>query len=207
MRLSRALVDEIKQLVREKLFVAPAGERPRIATYAGRGHLSSLVRVVAVRTAISVLRRQRREHLVADPAPDMPSPRLDPELAHFQDRYQAHFKEAFEAAVQTLTSRERNLIRYQLVDGLSVDQIGSLYGTHRATAARWTAAARDKLAVATRQQLRARLALPDEEAEGLIRGVQSQIELSIQRLFADDRAEDEEGLGAGPDQLRPHPRR
>jgi RNA polymerase sigma-70 factor (ECF subfamily) len=94
---------------------------------------------------------------------------------------------AFEVAVNGLASRERNLIRYQLVDGLNVDQIGALYGTHRATAARWVAAARDELATRTRDELRRRLSLSHQEVDGLIRWVQSQLELSLQRLFVVER--------------------
>ena len=40
-------------------------------------------------------------------------------------------------AFAALESRERNLLRYALGDGLSVDAIGTLYRVHRATAARW----------------------------------------------------------------------
>jgi RNA polymerase sigma-70 factor (ECF subfamily) len=184
MRASPATRDEVKQLVRDKLFVVAPGESPRIAGYAGRGQLGGLVRVMAVRAAIDLARREKRELLAAEPDPEVPIAGLDPELAHFQQRYQAHFKQAFEVAVSSLSSRERNLIRYQLIDGLSVDQIGALYGTHRATAARWVAAARDELANRTRDELRRRLSLSREEVDGLIRWIQSQLELSLQRLFA-----------------------
>jgi RNA polymerase sigma-70 factor (ECF subfamily) len=81
---------------------------------------------------------------------------------------------AFEVAVNGLASRERN-------------QIGALYGTHRATAARWVAAARDELATRTRDELRRRLSLSHQEVDGLIRWVQSQLELSLQRLFVVER--------------------
>jgi RNA polymerase sigma-70 factor (ECF subfamily) len=183
MRLAREMVDEIKQLVREKLFVAQNGEPARITNYAGHGQLLGLVRVLAVRAAVDLLRRCKREQLLTHARADVPAPGLDPELAHLQQRYQAHFKDAFELAVKALSSRERNLIRYQLVDGLNVDQIGALYGTHRATAARWVKAAREELARRTRNELCKRLALSAEEVEGLIRWVQSQMELSIQRIF------------------------
>lgn len=187
MRLSSATRDEVKQVVREKLFVVAPGAAPRIAEYAGRGQLGGLVRVIAVRAAIDLVRREKREPLASEPVPELPIAGLDPELAHFQQRYHAHFKEAFEVAVNGLGSRERNLIRYQLVHGLNVDQIGALYGTHRATAARWVAAARDELATRTRDELRRRLSLSHQEVDGLIRWVQSQLELSLQRLFVVER--------------------
>ena len=38
-----------------------------------------------------------------------------------------------ESALGELPARERTLLRYQLIDGWSIDQVGKLYGVHRAT--------------------------------------------------------------------------
>lgn len=62
------------------------------------------------------------------------------------------FQLAFRDAVNALTSRERNLLRYHYLSDLSIDQIGTLYHVHRATAARWVAQARERLISDTRKR-------------------------------------------------------
>src|SRR4051812_18583894 len=52
-----AFVDEVRQEVRDKLYVGRDGAAPKIAEYDGRGALASWVRVIAIRAAID-LRRQ-----------------------------------------------------------------------------------------------------------------------------------------------------
>jgi DNA-directed RNA polymerase specialized sigma24 family protein len=39
------------------------------------------------------------------------------------------------AAMDAMPPLERAVLRYQVVDGLSIDEIGALYDVHRATAA------------------------------------------------------------------------
>lgn len=58
-------------------------------------------------------------------------------MEHLKQLYRGEFRVAFDAALETLTPRERNLLRHQFVDHLNLDQIGALYQVHRATAWRW----------------------------------------------------------------------
>jgi len=53
--------------------------------------------------------------------------------------------------------RERNLLRYQVLDRLGIDHIGALHGVHRVTAARWIAHARRALIEGVRRRLQDRL--------------------------------------------------
>ena len=46
-------------------------------------------------------------------------------LGLFPSRTQ--FKGAFAEAMATLTTRERNILRHQVLDGLTLDQIGAIY--------------------------------------------------------------------------------
>jgi RNA polymerase sigma-70 factor (ECF subfamily) len=180
MGLDAAVGDEVRQILRTKLFVSIPGAHPKIATYSGRGDLRSWVRAAAVRTAISLLRGQGREVPVPD---DMlgavPAPIDDPHLAHYKELYRAEFKQAFEAAFAALQSRDRTLLRYKFVDGLSLDEIGAIYGVHRATVARWLATTRDALLTGTRAGLRARLAIGDSDLDSIMRLIDSQLEASI----------------------------
>src|SRR5206468_2926429 len=83
----------------------------------------------------------------------------DPELAHLRKRYAKDFKAAFEGALLELSVEDRNLLRLSLVDGLSIDEIGSIFGFHRATAARRLTKCREAVQERTRKMLVDRLKL------------------------------------------------
>jgi RNA polymerase sigma-70 factor (ECF subfamily) len=80
-----------------------------------------------------------------------------------------------------LTPRDRSMLRFHLIDGLSIDQIGKLESVHRATAARWIAAARKKIHDAVRADLRRQMKLTRAELESLIRVVRSRLDFSVKR--------------------------
>lgn len=186
MQLPEATIDEVVQLVRQKLFVPDdQGEVP-LVSFAGKGNLSSFVRVVATRIALNLLRAERQqvpagEALLAD----MPSPEDTPQLRYLKARHHREFKQAFEEAVQMLTPRERSLLRLHFVNHLSIDELGCLYHVHRATAARRLARARQRLADLTRDVLRERLSLSSGEFESVVRLIRSQLDVSITRVLGD----------------------
>src|SRR6185436_19049816 len=51
---------DLRQILREKLYVAPPGERPRLAEYAGQGKLASWLRITAVRVFLDLGKRKDR---------------------------------------------------------------------------------------------------------------------------------------------------
>jgi RNA polymerase sigma-70 factor (ECF subfamily) len=173
-------VDEVKQLLREQLFVGGADAPPTLASYAGRGSLGGWVRVTAVRAALRILRRDQQG---ASPDPDLvealPATDRDPELEHLKVRYRHDFKEAFAAAVARLSCRQRNLLRYHHLDGLTVDEIGALYHVGRSTAARWVTQAREAVFAGTRKVLAAKLQLGRGELESVMRLIQSRLQVSL----------------------------
>src|SRR5690242_20589081 len=57
-------IDELQQVLRERMFVAAAGAAPVIASYAGRGPLRAWVLVTAIREAIK--RRARAREVAVD---------------------------------------------------------------------------------------------------------------------------------------------
>ena len=88
--------------------------------------------------------------------------------------------------MESLEARARNVLRLSYVDRLSIDQIGTMYGTHRATAARWLSQARDDLMEQTRARLADRLKLTQSDLNSLLGALQSNLDISIERLLADD---------------------
>lgn len=171
---------ELVQIVRVRLLVAKTPEAaPAIAGFSGRSALASWVKVVATREAARLLAHDRREdlagdHPIADRAADS-----DPRLEHLKRVYREEFRAAFAAAVDALTDRERLLLRQHVLDGLGIDQLAPLYQVHRATAARWIAAAQRAVIDKTHAALRDRLRIPADELASILRLIRSQLDISL----------------------------
>jgi RNA polymerase sigma-70 factor (ECF subfamily) len=178
--------DDLHQLLRNKLFAAQPGEAPRIASYTGQGFLQNWVRVTTTRTFIDAVRPQADtpEIPIADELVAMlPESGADPELELLKRQNLAHFKAAFAEAVGTLEASDRVVLRQHIVERLTIDQIGALYRTHRATAARRVVKAREALLAATRASLAKRLGLSEEQLESVLALIASRMDVSVDRLL------------------------
>jgi len=181
---SAAFADDVRQLLREKLFVGSAGREPRIAEYSGRGALASWVRVVAMRTALDLRPQAARE--TQDDGAEIDAAAaatVEPELKYLKEKYGKPFQEAVSDAFAALDDEQANLLRLQLVDGLRTAQIATLFGVDRSTVKRRLAACRDHLLDETRKRLMAKLGISPAEFESLAGLVQSQLNVSIERLL------------------------
>lgn len=192
---------DLGQVVRQRLLVAPAaGGAPRIATYSARGSLQTWVRVVAAREAARMLPRAHREVAAGDDElAGLVAGDDDPEVGYLKRLYRAEFKRAFHAAVEALDSRARLVLRQHALDGLGIDQLATLHGVHRATAARWIEAAREAVLAGTQRELIRRLRLSQGELASVIRLIQSQLEVSLPRAL---RREDSAGRPGLPGSSR-----
>lgn len=172
-----SLIDDVKQRVRQQLFV---GEAPGIANYSGSGQLRRWIRVIAVRALHRLRGSDRNEVAVENHVIDaLPDSAADPELLHLKQHYRAAFRAAFASAMTTLSSEDRVLLRQHFVDGLNIDELAALHQVHRATAARWLAQAREKIAAQTRKLLLDQIKTPKADFDSILRLVQSQLDLSI----------------------------
>jgi RNA polymerase sigma-70 factor (ECF subfamily) len=177
--------EEVLQVVRERMFVAEPGETPRILAAAGKGDLRGLIKVAAVRTALNLRRRDYRLEQGDEPLfAALAAADDSPEARALKDEHRAAFKTAVEDVLAKLDARDRNVLRMHLVHQLSIDDIGRTYDVHRATAARWLTAIRDRLQDETRELLRERLGLPDRDLDSLFRAVESQLAVSFRRVLA-----------------------
>ena len=185
MNIAPSMRDEVRQLVRHKLFVSAPGDAARISDYAGRGALRNWVRATAVRTCLNLLRKHKREvaldddrMLAAFPAADD-----DPELAHMKELYSGEFKQAFIEALRGLDDRPKNLLYHYYVDELTIDQVGAIYRVHRVTAFRWINKAREQLVASTHAHLQARLDVSPTEMHSILRLIRSELDMSIARYL------------------------
>lgn len=191
MRLPKASIDEVKQLVRQKLFVAEPTKQGKIVSYSGRGDLGRWVRAIAVRTCLNFMRKGKREVLVENEQmfAGVSADAEDPEIAYIKQRYRDDFRQAFEKAIGLLDDRQRTLLKYHHVDELNIDEIGSIYRVHRVTAYRWLEKAKEALVGHTLDLLRARLNVEQPEMDSILRMIRSQLHLSIHRVFGADAAD------------------
>jgi RNA polymerase sigma-70 factor, ECF subfamily len=188
------VADEVRQILREKLFVTTPSRRARILEFAGKSDLAGLVRIAAVRTALNLQRSVRHQEAVGEADLLMASLALDPEAERRLDQQVANeVKRAFQDSLGELSPRERNVLRMSLLHQLSIDVIGRIHGVHRATAARWLVDIRTQLRNGTRKRLQERLATSRDEIDNLIALVQSQLDLSFERIL------DEPDGSSGPD--------
>jgi RNA polymerase sigma-70 factor (ECF subfamily) len=189
MRLPSATVDEVKQLVRTKLLVPDGQRAPRLGEYSGRGDLRSWVGVIATREALSLLRRGAKTPVpVEDVLVAAASPITGPELAFLKEHYRGEFRTAFVEALGELEPRDRNVLRHHYVHGLTIDEIGTMYGIHRSNAARRIAKAREQLLTGTRRRLVLGLKVDRREFESIMRLIESRIDVSIQRMLGPDES-------------------
>jgi RNA polymerase sigma-70 factor (ECF subfamily) len=170
-RPSAHLVDDVRQLVRETLFV-----QGKIKQYSGRGSLVSWLRVVTLRVT-SNLRRGDRANVELQEA--LPAPGIDPELGAIHRRYGESFQVALRDALTGLGAEERTLLRLHYLDGLNIDKIAIVFNVSRATIGRRIVAVRERIVEETHRLLRDRLGATPGELASLLRVVRSNLAMSL----------------------------
>jgi RNA polymerase sigma-70 factor (ECF subfamily) len=175
-----SMVEEVRQLLRVKLFVNDEG-RARIGDYSGRGPLQAWLRVAAVRTALNLVSRQTPEEPTTEEEPLLGVE--DPETEYLKSQHRPEFEQAFRAALGTLSIEQRQLLRFHYVDGLTLGQIGRLRHVHESTISRRLLSARDQLLAETRRALSAQLRMGQAEIDSLMGRVMSRADVTLSTLF------------------------
>lgn len=175
------LVDDTIQTLSLRMLT---GDRPILSAYSGGGSLKAWLRITALREAVRAARKD--QVLSAEEIKDaLADATADPALRYQRKLYQEEFRAAFEVAIATLSVRDRNLLRQSVVYGATVDDLGALYDVHRATAAKWVAQARQRLADETRRHMLARLQIEPAEYESILTLINSQLHVSIERVLGE----------------------
>ena len=183
-RLPHALaIDDLAQELLAKLLVAPAGTSPKLATFGGHGGLHAWLRVAAMRTGISMTRRKTESPVDDEVLAALADDSEDQALALVKSSYRAEFKRAFSGAFAELAARARTLLRLQIIDHLTLDEIAKFYRASRATVARWLAAARADLVAGTRRRLAEALTIGEDELNELMRLASTTLYSTLPRLL------------------------
>ena len=85
--------------------------------------------------------------------------------------------------VATLASRERNLLRLHVVNGVPLHVLGRSYGVHKTTVVRWLVKAREHLVGGIVTELGERASVSPDEAAEIAAAIRSQVLLSLSRLL------------------------
>ncbi|MCC6336189.1 MAG: sigma-70 family RNA polymerase sigma factor [Myxococcales bacterium] len=172
--------DDVAQVVRRRLLVPEDGAPPRISEYRGRGPLAAFVRAVTVRLSLNARRARGLPEVAAgdDALLEMPGGGDDPELAAIKQRYREEFKAAFAQAMGALDDEARNALRLHYLDGLTLADVGALYGWSVPTASRRLAAARQALLDATRACMSEKLKLSSTELDSVLRLIESRLSVT-----------------------------
>lgn len=175
MGLSPAAIDDVLADARLKLLAGTDTRPPALARHQGRGSLAGYVRAITVRIAIDGLRRQRGhdDNDEIDEIAEVAIGGLDDELT--RAAHGALVSAAFRQAWHELPAHTRLLLSQQVIDRLSIDEIGALHGVHRATAARRCIAARETLLARLRGALHAALGVNTGTADSILRNAVSRI--------------------------------
>lgn len=178
------VADEVRSRLRQSMLVGVPPRGPALSDFGGRGDLWSWVRVSAVRAALRLLDRDRRdvaiERQILDVLAGMPAE--DPELDLLRDSFRDAFRESFVAAFADLEAAERTMLLQHYVDGLTTEQLGGLHRVHRVTISRRLVRARQSLLQSTRAAMMTRLQLTPSECDSIIRVVRSQLDITLERM-------------------------
>lgn len=174
--------DEFRQLVLDRLFVAPAGTAPRILQYEGRGSLEGWLRVMTSRLVIDLSRARKRPPASGDESlVERMSDGHDTELAVLRHSYGPALEQAFVDGLAALGVRQRNLLRQRYLHDVSGDALAKMYGIHRATMFGWIDKARKALLLEVRKALAS--AVPGDKLESVVGMLGSELDLSVRRLL------------------------
>jgi RNA polymerase sigma-70 factor (ECF subfamily) len=185
--IEQVVIDEAKQNVRIAILVGEADRPPRIADYSGRGNLDGWLRVIAINAARRILRGRGDTVAPEEVSFEALADDRHRELDFLKATYREQFKKAFQTALGGLTPRDRTLLRQHYMLGMTIDQLSTIHGAHRATCARWIEKCRETLHKRTRDDLVRSLQVDRAEFESIWHLIESHFEVSVRRyLDVDD---------------------
>ena len=180
---SEAGRDEIVQKARDVLLVGERESPPKLTLYLGTGPLSRWAATTGQRLALLELRAGRAEGRARDGLAKEPAPPADPELAYLKQQYRGEFEATLARLVAALDDRDRAFLRLSLIEGMSAEKIGKVYGMSRATAQRRIEDVRETIADGMRREMSERLALSGSGVGSVAGLVASPIDVSLSRIL------------------------
>jgi RNA polymerase sigma-70 factor (ECF subfamily) len=174
-------LDDIAQEVRRMLLAPRPEGPPRLATMTARGDLRALIRLMALRTGISLRRKHGRE-LPTDDAFELAADDDSPSLALVKEEHRAVLSRALEQAMARLDSRSRSALKLHCLDGVPLARVAVMFAVDRSTVTRWIARARDAILAETRRQLAA-AGVDRDRFDSFVDVLRSNFDVSLRRML------------------------
>lgn len=177
---SHDFTSEVQQILRERLLV---GDDAKIREYRGGGPLASWIRTAAVRTALNLRRRTQQEHKRGSVLEALEPILDDPDVVLLRERYMPEIDAALRAAIAALDAKERLLLHFYYVDGLTLAKIAALERVGTSTVFRRITAATQSVLASVKHALSAKLQLSVASLDSLLRHVRDDIDLSLSQVL------------------------
>ncbi len=173
--------EDVGEQLMQVLLVGSALGPPKIGSYSGRAALERWLSVAARRAALMWLRENQAEGRArrASAAEPVSTDETSVETEYIKERYRGEFEQALTEALERLPERQRILLRLYMVNGVTVEKIGTMFNVGKATVSRWLAAARSTLLADIKEALRTRLGTSSDELASLARMVASRLEVTL----------------------------
>lgn len=94
------------------------------------------------------------------------------------------FRSAFATALEQLSAHERNLLRHECLEGLTIDETAKRYGVSSSTVARWRARCRVRIFRLTRRAFRDLESRHD--FDGTLSIVEGELDVGLSRLLGNE---------------------
>ncbi|MDB4957645.1 MAG: putative DNA-binding regulatory protein [Myxococcales bacterium] len=177
------VIDEVLQQLREKLLVPAEGQTVlRLESYSGHGPIGAWLRVSALRTALTLKRRQQPEIAPEDELDAILDLAPNAEVKVLAHQLGGDLRLALRTAIAAQPARIRAVMRLYYGDGRGVEDIGRVYNVHASSISRWLAKARVDILAATRSDLVTRLGTPSSQVDSLL-GHAASLEISLESLL------------------------
>jgi RNA polymerase sigma-70 factor, ECF subfamily len=175
---------ELRADLQNHLFVARDNGLVRILGFGGQSELKSWLRVVVTRLLLNRLETQKPEDELDERLIDgLELGARNPEYQLQREQSRELFRASFSEAVAALPARDRKLLRMSFAEGLTIDDIGALYGLHRATAFRHVQQASERLSDELQRRLQKHLNLTDSEYDRWCASIRNSLDLSLGRVL------------------------
>jgi len=182
---ARPFLDEVEQRLWDSALIRAADRPPKLASYSGKGPLVAWIGVAAQRIALMMRRSEAAEkRALGNVAAETRSALADPELAFIKENLREPFESALKQAIASLDDRQRMIYSLHIVDGLTVERIGTMYGVSHTTISRWLASARADIVAEARRLLERDAHIAADEFDSLARLLASQLDLSSSLVLA-----------------------
>jgi RNA polymerase sigma-70 factor (ECF subfamily) len=176
---SHDFISEVQQILRERLLVGPDA---KIREYRGGGALPAWIRTAAVRTALNLRRRAKQETKRGNSLEPFEQ-LIDPEIALLRQRHMPEIDAALRRAIAALEPKERLLLHFYYVDGLTLAKIAALEKVGVSTVFRRMTATTQAVLTSVKSELSDKLQLSIDSLNSLLRHVRDDIDLSLSQVL------------------------